>query len=47
MRLLALVLPVVALAGDVLQGDDDDDEEEGGGGFFDTGTSASVQSSQS
>ena len=38
---------VVALAGDVLQGDDEDDEEEGGGGFFDTGTSASVQSSQS
>lgn len=37
---------VIALAGQVLGGDDDDDEEEGGG-FFDTGTSASVQSSQS
>ena len=37
---------VVAFAGGLLQGDDDDDEEEGGG-FFDTGTSASVQSSQS
>ena len=37
---------VVALAGQVIGGDDDDDEEQGGG-FFDTGTSASVQSSQS
>ena len=39
---------VVAFAGEIIGGDDDDDEEEGeGGGFFDTGTSASVQSSQS
>ena len=39
---------VVAFAGEFIGDDDDDDEEEGeGGGFFDTGTSASVQSSQS
>ena len=38
---------VVAFAGEIIGGDDDDDEEEEGGGFFDTGTSASVQSSQS
>ena len=37
---------VIAFATQVIGGDDDDEEEEGGG-FFDTGTSASVQSSQS
>ena len=37
---------VIAFASQVIGGDDDDEEEEGGG-FFDTGTSASVQSSQS
>jgi hypothetical protein len=37
---------VIAFAGQFLEGDDDEEEEEGGG-FFDTGTSASVQSSQS
>ena len=38
---------VVAFAGEFIGGDDDDEEEGEGGGFFDTGTSASVQSSQS
>ena len=37
---------VIAFASQVIGGDDDDEEEQGGG-FFDTGTSASVQSSQS